>query len=137
MVPQPDVLTVYLIEDDDSVRRALTRLLRAAGMQPEAFSSVEDFLKVSSLSESSCIVADVRMPGASGLEMPERLSPSGRKVPLIVVTADDTDKTRSAAKRAGASAFFRKPVDDQALLDAIEWALNRRSSPGDLYNEDG
>jgi FixJ family two-component response regulator len=63
------------------------------------------------------------MPGVSGLELPALLASAGRRLPVILVTAHDTEETRDIAQRAGAAAYFRKPVDDQALLDAIAWTL--------------
>jgi FixJ family two-component response regulator len=74
--------------------------------------------------EHACIISDVRMPGISGLELPELLARAGRHLPVIFVTAHDTEQTRAIAQRAGAAAYFSKPVDDQALLDAIAWALS-------------
>ena len=70
------------------------------------------------------------MPGGNALELPELLARSGRKLPVIYTTAHDTDEMREMAQRAGAAAFFRKPVDDQALLDAITWAVGEAEPPG-------
>ncbi|RYD70614.1 MAG: response regulator [Verrucomicrobiaceae bacterium] len=76
--------------------------------------------------EGACVISDVRMPGASGLELPRMLAQAGRDLPVILVTAHDTPDTRYRAKDVGAAAYFRKPVDDQALLDAIAWARSRK-----------
>lgn len=78
--------------------------------------------------EGACVLCDVAMPGISGLELPDLLARAGLRLPVIFITAHDTPETRAIAQRVGAAAYFRKPVDDQALLDAIAWALNSRTS---------
>lgn len=119
---------VYIIEDDESVNRALARLLRSAGFDTRIFASVEAFTASGIGSGSGCVLADIQMSGCGGLELPERLQRNGRQLPVIFLTAEDTDTARTAARRAGAAGYFRKPVDDQALIDAIEWAMvNGRS----------
>jgi FixJ family two-component response regulator len=117
---------VYVIDDDASVRKALGRLMRSARLEVKLFESVQQFLDEADLKCPACIVADVRMPGESSLELPALLARQGFDLPVIYVTAHDTDETRHLARDAGASGFFRKPVDDQALLDAIEWALSEK-----------
>ena len=116
---------VYIIDDDESVNRALARLLRSAGFETRAFASVEAFTNAEFEATDGCVVADVRMPGGSGLDLPARLHRLGRELPVIFLTAQDSRATRAAARRAGAAGFFRKPVDDQALIDAIKWALGK------------
>ena len=122
--------TVYIVDDDDSVRTALTRLLRSANMRVHSFACVDDFLKSDKLDEHSCVIADIRMPGTCGLGLPKLLAASGHKNPVIFLSAQDTVQTRAAAKRAGGAGFFRKPVDAQALLDAIEWTFREENSNG-------
>jgi FixJ family two-component response regulator len=92
-------------------------------MQPRTFASVEELMKADVSDKNACIVSDVRMPGTSGLELPALLARAGKYLPVIFATAHDTPETRTIAQRSGAAAYFRKPVDDQALLDAIAWAL--------------
>jgi len=121
--------SVYIIDDDESVRRALSRLLRSAGLDAFGFASMEAFAEADVAGPDACVIADVRMPGGSGLDAPELLRRIGRELPVSILTAQDTEPTRTAAKRAGAAAFFRKPVDDQALLDAIHWVLHGQSEP--------
>ncbi len=113
---------VYLIDDDESVRRALQRLLRSAGFEVKAFSSAEAFLETGSLDERACIVLDIRMPGLTGFDVQEKLASMGIRIPVITVSAFDDAETRERARGLGAVAFFRKPVDGQALIDAIHWA---------------
>ena len=116
--------TVFIIDDEASIRTALERLCQSAGLAGRSFESVETFLAADVNDESACVVADIRMPGTSGLVLPARLRESQRNLPVIFVTAFDTPETRTEARVAGAAGYFRKPVDDQALLDAIEWALS-------------
>jgi len=115
--------TIYILDDDASVRKALARLFRSAGMAAKSFASVDELLSAPMLPQCVCIVADIRMQGTSGLAMPGLLAERGLHTPVIFVSAQDTEETRAAAKRAGAAGFFRKPVDDQALLDALAWAM--------------
>jgi FixJ family two-component response regulator len=120
--------TAYIVDDDPSVRRALERLLAACGIRAEGFGSVEALLEEPVYAANACVIADVRLPGRDGLDLPRLLAERDIPMPVIFVTAQDTQEARAAAKRAGAAAFFHKPVDDQALLDAIEWAVS--GSPG-------
>ena len=113
---------VYLIDDDDSVRRALQRLLRSAGFEVKAFSSAEEFLQSENLDVRACVVLDIRMPGLTGFDLQEKLASKGIRMPVINVSAFDDAETRERARKLGAVAFFRKPVDGQALIDAIHWA---------------
>ncbi len=118
-------IQVYIIDDEPSVRAAYARLLRSAEMEPHTFCTVEEFLSDPLPSENACIISDIKMPGDNGLTLPSLLHRAGRDVPVIYITADDTAETREAAQQAGAAGFFRKPMDGQAFLDAIEWALSK------------
>ncbi len=113
----------YVIDDDASVRKAFGRLLRSANLDAETFSSVEEFLSRPRAKENACIVLDIRMSGLTGFDLLERLLTEGIRIPVIAVSAYDDAETREHAKELGAVNFFRKPVDDQALLDAIWWAI--------------
>ena len=114
---------VYLIDDDPSVRKALGRLLRSANLDAETFASGEEFLSRPRKNENACIILDIRMPGLTGFDFLERLLTEGIRIPVIAVSAHDDAETREHARELGAVTFFRKPVDDQALLDAIWWAI--------------
>lgn len=116
-------IQVYIVDDEPSVCTAYARLVRSAKMQPRTFASVEDFVRAEFSDVNACVVSDVQMPGTSGLELPGLLARAGRCLPVIFVTAHDTPEIRDRAHSLGAAAYFRKPVDDQALLDAIAWAL--------------
>lgn len=117
-------MTVYIVDDDASVRHSLERLVLSAGMRAEVFETVPDLVTRAGAEEPDCVIADIRMPGTSGLELPGRLAQRGHRPPVIFVTACDTEENRAAAKRARAAALFHKPVDGQALLDAIIWAVD-------------
>jgi FixJ family two-component response regulator len=121
-MPNPPI-QVYIVDDEPSICTAYARLVRAAKMQPRTFASVEDFVRSEFTDKNACVISDVQFPGKSGLELPVLLGRSGHHLPVIFVTAHDTPETRDLALRFGASAYFRKPVDDQALLDAIAWAI--------------
>ena len=114
--------TVYVVDDDESVRRALGRLLKSAGIQALIFASAEEFLQSEFHTEDACLVTDIRMPGLSGLELQQELLKRHIDIPVVFVTAFDSDDARTQARLAGAAGYFRKPVDDHALLDAIAWA---------------
>lgn len=117
---------VYIVDDDVPVQKAYARLLRSAGLDSVTFSSIDEFLGVDISAEQACVIADVHMPGASALELPSRLSRRGLDLPVIFVTAEDTEQTRERVRRAGGVSYFRKPVDDQALIDAINWVISGR-----------
>ncbi|EDY20859.1 response regulator receiver protein [Chthoniobacter flavus Ellin428] len=114
---------IYIIDDEASVCTAYARLIRSAKMHPQMFASVEDFLRSEFTDENACVISDIQMPGISGIELPALLLKAGHKLPVIFVTAHDTPEARELAQTAGGAAYFRKPVDSQALLDAIEWSL--------------
>lgn len=121
---------IYIVDDEPSIRAAYARLMRSSNMDARTFCTVEEFLSADVSDEHACVLSDIKMPGSSGLSLPGLLEKAGRHLPVIFVTAHDTPDARDMAQRAGAAAFFRKPVDGQALLDAIEWALGRtRGTP--------
>jgi len=114
---------VYIVDDDDSVRRALGRLVHSEGLSFETFASGELFLASLPADAQGCVVMDIRMPGLTGHDVQERLRGSGHTIPVIALSAQDDRDARARARELGAVQFFRKPVDDQALLDAIHWAM--------------
>ncbi|MCX6981601.1 MAG: response regulator [Verrucomicrobia bacterium] len=116
--------TVFIIDDDASVRRSLGRVMTSAGFDSKAFASVDEFLAGASLHAKGCIVADMTMLGISSLDLRQVLKGADSALPVIFVTAQDTEEARGAAREAGAAGFFRKPVDTQALLDAIQWTFD-------------
>jgi FixJ family two-component response regulator len=120
-VPQ-ESFTVYVIDDDESIRRALKRLLRSMGYHAVTFESAEDFMEATSCRGEGCLVLDIRLPGMTGLDLQEKLASSGAKYPVIFMTAHDNTQWQERAKKAGAVAYLRKPFDEQSLLNAIQLA---------------
>ena len=119
-------IQIYIIDDEESIRTAYARLARSAKMNARTFASVDEFLQEEVSDGNACLVCDVAMPGKSGIELPSLLAAAGRHLPVIFVTGYDTAETRATAQRSGAAAYFRKPIDDQALLDAISWAVSHQ-----------
>lgn len=114
---------IAIVDDDASVRDALTGLLHAVGWRAEAFASAEAFLQSGHVYTTACLLLDVRLPGLSGLELQRQLRASQARLPLIFLTAHGTAAMRAQTLQAGAVAFFTKPFSDTALLEAIHTAL--------------
>jgi FixJ family two-component response regulator len=114
---------VAIVDDDDSMRGALEGLLKAVGLASRAFSSAEEYLKSGDQRETACLIADIRMPGMSGLELQARLNAEHCRIPTIFITAHGDEKMRMQALRAGAVEFLAKPFDDEVLLDSVRAAL--------------
>jgi FixJ family two-component response regulator len=114
---------VCVVDDDDSILRALRRLLDATGFRVETFSSAEEFLRSEHRGRADCIVLDVHLGGLSGLDLQERLARSGTGAPVVIITAHDDPPTRERAERAGAIAYLPKPFDDDSLIAAIHKAM--------------
>ena len=119
-------LEISIVDDDKSVREAMAGLMRSIGFSANVFSSGESFLKSDSLRRTACLIADVHMPGMTGLELHHRLVASGDPVPTILITAHVDDKVRADALDAGVVAYLAKPVDETQLLSSINSALGRR-----------
>lgn len=117
--------TVFVVDDNASVREALESLLRSAGYRVESFASPAEFLERPRGAEASCLVLDIELPGVSGLDLQEQLARSHGDMPVIVITGHaDVDRSVRAMK-AGALEFLTKPFDEEALLAGIERALAR------------
>jgi FixJ family two-component response regulator len=121
---------VFVVDDDASARRGLTRLLRAAGYDVRDFASANGFLDALDPGTSGCLILDARMPGLSSEELCAELEARGSHLSVIFITADDDPATRLTARKMGAGAFFRKPVDGTALLDAVAWELRSKDADG-------
>ncbi|HTX41008.1 MAG TPA: response regulator [Acidobacteriaceae bacterium] len=116
---------VTIVEDDESMRSALQGLMRAAGLRARAFSSAEEFLDSGEIADAACLVADIRLPGISGLDLQRLLAARKQTIPIIFITAHGDDTIRAQAMQAGAAGFLSKPFDDGALLDGIRAATER------------
>jgi FixJ family two-component response regulator len=114
---------VAIVDDDESVRSALKGLMKAVGLRARSFASAEEFLGSPLHEQTACLIADIRMPGMSGLELQAKLNAEHCRIPTIFITAHGDEKMRLQALRAGAVEFLAKPFDDQALLDSVRAAL--------------
>lgn len=117
---------IAIVDDDESVCRALRRLVRSLAMDAETFNSGQGFLDLLDAMPSfqpDCLVLDVQMPGMNGLELKDRLAIVGNTIPVIFITAYDEVGVREKALTAGALAFLRKPFDDELLVKTVRQAL--------------
>jgi FixJ family two-component response regulator len=111
--------TVYVVDDDDSICKALKRLLKASGFQALTFESAEDFLESTTGMEKGCLVLDISLPVMTGLDLQEKIASRGANCPVIIITAHDNPQWREQAIKAGAVAYLKKPFGEQSLLDAV------------------
>jgi FixJ family two-component response regulator len=116
---------VAVVDDDESYRAALQRLLRSAGVVVRTFASAEGFLSSGQQHETACLIADIRMPGMSGLDLQAKLNADHCPIPTIFISAHGDEKMRLQAMRGGAVKFLAKPFDDALLLDGVRTALKR------------
>jgi FixJ family two-component response regulator len=114
---------VAVVEDDESYRAAVRRLLKSAGLPVRSFASAEDFLKSGQQQETGCLIADIQMPGMSGLDLQAKLNAEHCPIPIIFITAHGDEEMRLQAMRAGAVKFLAKPFDGAILLDCVRVAL--------------
>ena len=122
MIDQP---TVFVVDDDRSVRRSIMRLLTAAGLRVEGFASAEAFLESEHTDGPGCVVLDVRMSGMTGLELQRRMTTVGRPMATVFITGHGDVPMSVAAMKAGAVDFLLKPFDAEALLAAVDRAIAR------------
>jgi FixJ family two-component response regulator len=118
-----DPSIVMIVDDDDSIRRAVRRLMKSFGIAVETFASAEEFLGSERLEKTSCLILDVHMPGMDGLQLQQRLVASNHAIPIIFITAFTDDRARVQALEAGAIGYLAKPFADDELLDCIHAAL--------------
>jgi FixJ family two-component response regulator len=116
---------ISIVDDDESVRNSLKRLMKSMGFEAESYPSAQEFLQRGPLHSYGCAIVDVRMPGMNGPDLQKVLSDSGILLPVIFITAYDDPHARVQAMNAGAVAFFQKPLNDLSLKDAIDTALKR------------
>jgi FixJ family two-component response regulator len=123
--------TVFVVDDDPSVRRGLDRLLRSAGFRVETYSSTEQFLQAGRIDGPGCRVRDIRMPGKGGLDLQQVMIDRGSLLPIIFITGHGDVPTVVRAMKGGAVDFLMKPFDDEELLAAVHQALTgkRRAPP--------
>jgi FixJ family two-component response regulator len=116
---------ICIVDDDELMRGALQGLLREAGFPAQAFASAEEFLDSGRPQQCGCLIADIRMPGMSGLDLQARLNAERIRIPIIFVTAHGDERMRMQALRSGAVEFLAKPFDHGVLLDTVRAALER------------
>ena len=114
---------VAVVDDDELMRGALQGMLKSVGLPSQTFASAEEFLNSGQQRQTACLIADIRMPGMSGLEMQAQLNAEHCRIPTIFITAHGDTKMRMQALRAGAVEFLAKPFDDEALLGSVRAAL--------------
>jgi FixJ family two-component response regulator len=119
----PETHTVYVVEDDTSLCNAVRRLLRSAQYRVITFATAEEFRQSDFKNSPGCLLLDIRLPGISGFELREELLASGAQMPVIFITGQDRAGMEERAMRLGASAYLRKPVDEETLLAAIRLAM--------------
>ena len=126
----PEIPVISVIDDDESMRVATKRLVRSLGLACHTFACAEELLQSSCLNDTSCVIADVQLPGMSGVELQELLIARGYRTPVSLITAFPDEKVRTRALRAGATCFLSKPCDVPALIECLESALSTRRCKG-------
>ena len=114
---------ISIVDDNDSVRESLQRLMRCVGFAVNVFASAEEFLDSDRLRNTDCLILDVRLPGMDGIELQRHLAASHSEIPIIFITSYEDDEVRARALNGGAVAYFLKPFNDEDLLNAIDAAL--------------
>ena len=123
-MPEDNKILIYVVDDDASFRAALEMLFLSAGMDVQTFERAEDLLECKLREENACLIIDIMMKELGGIELQKKLAQRGIKIPVIFLTAIESKDSRQQAQKAGAAGYLQKPVDDQALLDTIKWALS-------------
>jgi FixJ family two-component response regulator len=114
---------ISIVDDDESIRESIKGFVRSLGYQASSFASAEEFLQSDSAGSTSCLIADVQMPGLSGLELQRGLIAQGVQMPTIFITAFPEEETRARAMKAGALGYLSKPFSEDSLLRCLSTAL--------------
>lgn len=133
----PEANTVYVVEDDTSLRTAVRRLLKSAQYRVLTYASAEEFYRSDFKTSPGCLILDIRLPGISGFELQAQLLDSGIRMPVIFMTGQDRAGMEEYAMQLGASAYLRKPVDEETLLGAIRLAMKSLSPEKDIQDVNG
>jgi FixJ family two-component response regulator len=118
-----NVPVISIVDDDESVRIAMNRLVRSLGYNVYTFASAEDFLRSPRVSDTSCLITDVQMPGMNGVELQSRLRDDGHRMPIVFITSYPDERTRNRSLDAGAVCYLTKPFDEQTLITCLKMAL--------------
>jgi FixJ family two-component response regulator len=124
---------ISIIDDDESVREAIKGLMKSWGFTAEAFPSAVDFLASSHFRDTSCLIADVQMPGMTGVELHRHLLESGYAIPAVLITAYPDDRVRHSALKNGVTCYLSKPFDEDALMRCVRSALEQ-AKPGKQHS---
>ena len=116
-------LRIAVVDDEESIRKALKRLMNSAGMDVDTYPSGVELFGALPTSKPDCIVLDLHMPVMNGFEVQDRLMQSGARLPVVVITGHDTPESRARAMAGGADAYLLKPIDDQVLIKAVVDAI--------------
>ena len=119
---------MYIVDDDEGVRRALARVFKSVGFQSHQFSSTKHLMAANIYTDHSCVIADLNIAGDDPVELPARLRERRIGLPVVFVSAAASDKDRAKVMSAGGFGLFHKPVDSQALIDAVQWAIERQEA---------
>jgi FixJ family two-component response regulator len=114
---------ISIVDDDETVRASTMDLIRSMGFLAKTFARADEFLRSEALDQSACLIADMRMPGMSGLELYCRLVEAGKAIPTIIVTAFPDDRDRVRARQSGVRCYLAKPFNDRELLECVRAAL--------------
>jgi FixJ family two-component response regulator len=125
----PDLPLVAIVDDDGSMREAISNLLAAAGLHTVTFDGAQSFLQAESRHSTACLVVDVRMPGISGMELHNQLMASGDVIPTILISAHLDDSLRARARSAGIACCLDKPFAPEELIECVRTALTHSQSP--------
>ena len=120
---------IAIVEDDEFFRQSMRRLMRSLGYTTEAFASAADFLASRRLDETACLIADIQMPGMTGIELYARLIEAGHEIPTILVTAYPDEAIRARALKDGIACYLFKPFDDNDLMDCVRKAIEGAKPP--------
>jgi FixJ family two-component response regulator len=115
---------IAVVDDEESVRKAVVRVLNAAGLSARGFASGDEFLKSWHFDRPECLVLDLQMPGLSGMEVQQALTLAGANFPVVIITAHDSPSLRTECMARGAEGYLCKPLDLRTLLDAVTLAIN-------------
>lgn len=118
-----NVPIISIVDDDESIRIAMSSLVRSLGYVAYTFTSAEDFLRSPRVNETSCLITDVQMPGMNGVELQARLRAKGLRMPIVFITAYPDERTRARSLNGGAVCYLTKPFDEQTLIGCLERAL--------------
>jgi FixJ family two-component response regulator len=121
---------IAVVDDEESIRTALKRLLRAAGLEVEGYASGQAFLDAAVQRRPDCVLLDLHMPSMSGQQILARIRQMAARAPVVVITGHDTPETREQCLAAGAAAYLCKPLDDRLLFNAISAALSKSAARG-------